>query len=218
MTAERLSVPVVDMSRAPKGSVDVPAPLLQAPVNRHLLHEAVKAQQAAHRQGDASTKTRGEVRGGGAKPWRQKGTGRARAGSNRSPIWEGGGTTFGPRPRSYAYRLPKSARRAALCSALSARFGEERVIVVDAFSLAAPKTKEMLAALSGLGVEGSTLVVIDTPATDVLRAARNLPSVKVIEACGLNVYDVLRHKSLVVTTAALDALAKRVLGGTDEGA
>jgi large subunit ribosomal protein L4 len=217
-TPEHLTVPVVDMSRTPKGSVDVPASLLQAPVNQHLLHEAVKAQQASHRQGNAATKTRGEVRGGGKKPWRQKGTGRARAGSIRSPIWAGGGTTFGPRPRSYAYRLPRSARRAALCAALSVRFGEARVVVVEDFALVAPKTREMVGALRGLGVEGSTLVVIETPSAEVLRAARNLPGVKVIEAVGLNVYDVLRHESLVVTSGALDALAKRVLGGTDEGA
>jgi large subunit ribosomal protein L4 len=212
-TGEQVSVPVVTMTREAAGTLPVPAAVVQAPPREHLLHEMVKAQLAARRAGTHATKTRGKVRGGGKKPWRQKGTGRARAGSIRSPLWPGGGTIFGPRPRSYAYRLPRSARRAALCSALSSRFGEERAIVVDAFTLPAPKTKEMARALAGLGTPANVLVVLPAADEGVQRAARNLPGVKVLPADALNVYDLLRYETLVITRAALEAVCGRVLGG-----
>jgi len=214
MTAgEQISIPVVTMTRQAAGTLAVPATVVQAPRREHLLHEMVKAQLAARRAGTHATKTRGKVRGGGKKPWRQKGTGRARAGSIRSPLWPGGGTIFGPQPRSYAYRLPRSARRAALCSALSVRFGDEQAIVVDSFTLPEAKTKEMVRALAALGVASSALVVLPDADAGVQRAARNIPNVKVVPVGALNVYDLLRYETLVITSAALESVCGRIGGG-----
>jgi large subunit ribosomal protein L4 len=207
---ETLALPVVSLSRQQVGTVEVPSPLLGGPVRTHLLHEAVKAQRASWRSGTHKTKTKGEVSGGGKKPWRQKGTGRARAGSIRSPLWPGGGTVFGPQPREYDYRLPRGARRAALRSALAMRHGEGRLTVVDAFTLPEAKTKRVREALATLGLEGSTLVVVPAVDPTVLRAARNLPDVKVLAEGGLTVFDVLGHRNLVVTRAALEQLAGRM--------
>jgi len=153
------------------------------------------------------------VSGGGKKPWRQKGTGRARAGSIRSPLWAGGGTIFGPQPRDYAYRLPKTARKAALRAALASRHTAGTLLVVDDLRLPEPKTKRMIECLRGLGLEGaSVLIVLARADAAIQRAARNLPHVKVLVAQGLNVYDVLGHAHLVLTRAALEAVAGR-LGG-----
>jgi large subunit ribosomal protein L4 len=207
-----VTLPVVSQSRAPAGDVSLPAALVNAPARQHLLYEAVKSQRAGWRAGTSSTKTRGEVRGGGKKPWRQKGTGRARAGSIRSPLWAGGAIIFGPQPRSFAYRMPRSARRAALRAAVSARYAEERLLILDAIELPAAKTKEVVALLGGLGIEGSTLIVTDTVDESLLRSARNLPTVKVLPVAGFNVYDVLRHEHLVMTRSAAELLAER-LGG-----
>jgi len=207
-----MSVPVVSQSRAAAGSIEVPSAVLGGPVNEGLLHEMVKSQLASRRAGTHMTKTKGLVSGGGKKPWKQKGTGRARAGSSRSPIWAGGGTIFGPQPRSYAYQLPKSARKAALRSVLAARHGEGKLVVVDTLSLSEPKTKQMVECLKGLGVEGSVLVVLASPNEDMMRASRNLAKVKVLPLLGLNVYDVLKHKTLVITRDALEQLAARLTG------
>jgi len=203
-------VPVVSQTRAAVGQVEIPAGVLAGPVREGLLHAMVKSQLASRRAGTHSTKTRGFVSGGGKKPWKQKGTGRARAGSSRSPLWAGGAVIFGPQPRSYAYQLPKSARKAALRSALAARHGEGKLVVVDALSLSEPKTKQMVACLAGLGVEGSTLVVLAAPDDALMRASRNLPNVKVLPLGGLNVYDVLKHATLVMTRPALEQLASKL--------
>ena len=217
MTAETsVLVPVVSQTRAAVGQVEIPAAVLSGPVREGLLHAMVKSQLASRRAGTHATKTKGFVSGGGKKPWKQKGTGRARAGSIRSPIWVGGGTIFGPQPRSYAYRLPKSARKAALQSALAARHGEGKLIVVDRLALSEPKTKQMVECLAGLGVEGSALVVLGTANDAVMRAARNLPTVKVLLVGGLNVYDVLKHATLVMTRDALEQLAARLTNGDAE--
>ena len=208
-----MTLPVVSQSRAPVGEVEVPAALVAGPVREHLLHAAVQSQLAARRAGTAATKTKGFVSGGGKKPWRQKGTGRARAGSIRSPLWAGGGTIFGPQPRDYGYRLPRSARRAALRAALASRHGAGTLVVVDALTLPEPKTKRMIECLRGLGLEGaSVLIVLARADAAIERAARNLPQVKVLLAQGLNVYDVLGHAHLVMTRAALAEVAGR-LGG-----
>ena len=214
MSAEQssVSVPVVSQSRGAAGQIEVPAAVLAGPVNEGLLHAMVKSQLASRRAGTHMTKTKGLVSGGGKKPWKQKGTGRARAGSSRSPIWAGGGTIFGPQPRSYAYQLPKSARKAALRSALAARHGEGKLVVVDALKLSEPKTKQMVECLSGLGVEGSALVVTSSPDEGLLRASRNLAKVKVLPLGGLHVYDVLKHATLVITRDALEQLATRLTG------
>jgi large subunit ribosomal protein L4 len=209
-TETSVIVPVVSQTRAAVGQVEVPAAVLAGPVREGLLHEMVKSQLASRRAGTHSTKTRGFVSGGGKKPWKQKGTGRARAGSIRSPLWAGGAVIFGPHPRDYSYHLPKSARRAALRSALSARHGDGKLVVVDALTLTEPKTKQMVECLRGLGIEGSALVVLAAPNDAVMRAARNLPHVKVLLVGGVNVYDVLKHATLIMTRDALEQLAARL--------
>jgi large subunit ribosomal protein L4 len=175
----------------------------------HLLHQAVVMQLANRRAGSAATKTKGFVSGGGKKPWRQKGTGRARAGSIRSPIWVGGGTTFGPQPRDYSYRMPRTARREALLSALSLKNREGKIFVVDKFELDEIKTKLMVKALAELKVD-SALVVIPQSDVKIERSARNLPKIKVLRVEGLNVYDLLRYEHLILTEGALKRLEERL--------
>ena len=174
----------------------------------HLLHQAVVMQLANRRAGSASTKSKGFVSGGGKKPWRQKGTGRARAGSIRSPIWVGGGTTFGPQPRDYSYRMPRTARREALLSALSLKNREGKIIVVDKFELDQAKTRMMVKALGDLKVQ-SAVILIAEPEEKIERSARNLPEVKVLRVNGVNVYDLLRYEHLIVTQDALRQLEER---------
>src|SRR5437016_10949120 len=214
MAEGTVTLPVVSQSRVPAGLVEVPAGGVAGPVREHLLPSAVRSQLAARRAGTVATKTKGLVSGGGKKPWRQKGTGRARAGSIRSPLWAGGGTTFGPQPRDWAYRLPRTARKAALRAALASRHAAGTLLVVDGLSLPEPKTKRMVECLRGLGLEGaSVLVVLARADAAVQRAARHLPHVKVLVAEALNVYDVPGHTHLMLTRAALEAVAGR-LGGS----
>src|SRR2546427_3042738 len=156
MVEGTVTIPVVSQSRAPAGEVEVPAAVVAGPVREHLLHAAVQSQLAARRAGTAATKTKGLVSGGGKKPWRQKGTGRARAGSIRSPLWAGGGTIFGPQPRDYGYRLPRSARRAALRASLASRHGAGTPLVGDAPRLPGPKSMRLIARLAGPGLAGSS--------------------------------------------------------------
>jgi large subunit ribosomal protein L4 len=213
MASETVKVPVVSLNRSPAGDVSVPSELVAGPVREPLLHALVQSQLASRRAGTAATKTRGFVSGGGKKPWRQKGTGRARSGSSRSPVWVGGAIIFGPQPRDYGYRLPKSARRAALCSALAARHADGHLVVVDSITLTEAKTKRMQELLAGLGLgEANVLVVLAAPDETVQRAARNLAHAKVLVEGGLNVYDVLRYSHLVVTRAALEQLGARLVG------
>ncbi len=188
----------------------LPDSIFGVPIRPHLLHQTVIMQLNNRRSGTASTKTRGLVRGSGRKPWRQKGTGRARVGSIRSPLWTGGGITFGPQPRDYSYRLPKKARREALLSALSLRRKDEKIIVIDKLELAETKTKLMLEVLKNLGVE-SALIVIHESDEKVERSARNLGTVKVLRAEGLNVYDILRYEHLVLTEQALGVIEERLV-------
>ena len=180
-----------------------------AKTRAHLLHQTVVMQLANRRAGSASTKTKGFVSGGGKKPWRQKGTGRARSGSIRSPIWVGGGTVFGPTPRDYSYRLPRTARREALLSALSVKNRDGKIIVVDKLELEAAKTKVMVRALAELKVASALIVIAQADAT-IERAARNLPKVKVLRVEGLNVYDLLRYDHLILTEGALKLLEERL--------
>ena len=180
-----------------------------AKTREHLLHQAVVMQLANRRAGSAATKTKGFVRGGGKKPWKQKGTGRARAGSIRSPIWVGGGTVFGPTPRDYSYRMPRTARREALLSALSVKHRDGKLIVVDKFSLEAAKTKIMVQALAVLKVTSALIVIGGADAT-IERSARNLPKVKVLRVEGVNVYDLLRYDHLILTEGALKLLEERL--------
>lgn len=194
------------------GSVELDPGIFERPVKKHLFHAEVRRQLAKRQRGTHSTKNRAAVSGGGVKPWRQKGTGRARQGSIRAPQWAGGGAVFGPVPRSHAHELPKKVRRAALCSALSLRLREGALLTVDALDLAAPKTKQVVELLGKLGLDGSAsvLIVVSGPDLAVERAARNLHWVSVLRAEGLNTYDVLRHRRLLLTQAALEAIHERL--------
>jgi large subunit ribosomal protein L4 len=204
-----LRVPLYSQAKAAIGEVELPAAIFASPMRSHLLYETVKMQLANRRRGTHSTKTRAFVRGGGKKPWKQKGTGRARQGSTRATQWVGGATVFGPLPRDYSYRMPLTARRRALCVALSAKNREERLLVVDKLELASGKTKDMAKAIEVLGVR-SALIVLASGDLKLERAARNLPSVKVIEVAGVNVYDLLSHEHLVLTAEALKSLEERL--------
>jgi large subunit ribosomal protein L4 len=206
--AEGLSVTMRNQRNEPLGEIELP-PAFASPARSHLLYEAVKMQRANRRAGAAATKTRGMVSGGGRKPWRQKGTGRARAGSNRSPIWVGGATIFGPQPRDYSYRLPRSGRRRALEAALAVKARDEKVLVLDKIELPEIKTKELARLLGDLGVS-SALILIPEADPKIEKSARNLPRVKVLRAEGANPYDLLRFEHLVLTQGALEALAKRL--------
>ncbi|USK59980.1 50S ribosomal protein L4 [Peribacillus asahii] len=172
--------------------------------NNHVLFEAIIMQRASLRQGTHKVKNRSEVAGGGRKPWKQKGTGRARQGSIRSPQWRGGGTVFGPTPRSYAYKLPKKVRRLAIKSALSAKALEENILVLESLSFEAPKTKEFAAVLNNLSVDTKALVVTNGVDEKVALSARNIPGVTVVEAEGLNVLDVVSHNKLILTKSAVE--------------
>lgn len=194
------------------GSVELDPAVFEAPVKPHLFHAEVRRQLARRQRGTHSTRNRSAVSGGGIKPWRQKGTGRARQGSIRAPQWSGGGVVFGPVPRSHAHDLPKRVRSAALRGALSLRRREGALLAVDALELEAAKTKQLVELLGRLGIDGGTslLIVVAEPDPTLERAARNLPRVQVLRAAGLNTYDVLRHQRLLVTRAALDAIHARL--------
>ncbi|QTM97881.1 50S ribosomal protein L4 [Sediminibacillus dalangtanensis] len=172
--------------------------------NTHVLHEAVVMQRASLRQGTHDVKNRSEVSGGGRKPWRQKGTGRARQGSIRSPQWVGGGTVFGPTPRSYSYKLPKKVRRLALKSALSTKVNEESLVVLESLAFDAPKTKEVVNVLAALNVDGKALIVTADQDEVVARSANNLPNVKVLTVSEVNVLDLLTHDKLILTKEAAE--------------
>jgi large subunit ribosomal protein L4 len=173
-----------------------------------VLHEGVKNFLANQRQGTHATKTRGLIRGGGRKPWKQKHTGRARVGSNRSPLWRGGGTTFGPQPRDYSYNPPKKVKRLAVKTALSLKMTEGAITVIDGFSMDQPKTKDMIATLKNLGLEGERILII-TPQRDavVTLSARNIPGVTVVRISDLNPYDVMISGRLLMTEEAVSRLA-----------
>jgi large subunit ribosomal protein L4 len=175
-------------------------------VRTHLLHSAVVNHLANKRAGTAATKNKALVSGGGKKPWKQKGTGRARAGSNRSPLWRHGGTCFGPMPRDYSYSLPKKAKRAALVDAIASKVAENKLIVIDNLNLAEPKTKLMSALLENLGVHENALVLIKDENKNLTLAARNIPTVKVLRMGNINVYDVLKYRYLLTTQDALTVM------------
>jgi large subunit ribosomal protein L4 len=202
---------VVTTENKKAGTVDLSATVFEAQVKPDLFHAEVTRQLAARRKGTHSTKNRSAVSGGGSKPWRQKGTGRARQGTTRAAQWAGGGVAFGPVPRSYAHKLPKKMRRAALRGALSHRLKEGAITVVESLDLGEFKTKRVAEILDGLGIAGSgVLIVIDGEDTHLERSAQNLPRVKVLRVAGLNVFDVLRHPKLLLTKAAVAAIDTRL--------
>lgn len=192
-------------------AVELDERIFGAPVHPDLLYRTVRMQLENRRRGTSSTKTRGEVRGGGRKPWRQKGTGRARAGSRRSPLWPGGGIVFGPKPRSYHLKLPKKMRQGALAAALSDRAGEGRVVLIDRIGFDEPKTKLALSLLNRVGMTSTTLVAVGTSEYNraVKKSFSNLPGVKCLASSGLNVYDILRHQGLLLTCGAVEELKER---------
>jgi len=212
MAAQETSISVLSAQREKVGEIPLPAVISEQPQREHLLFETVRMQLANRRSGTAATKTRAQVRGGGRKPWRQKGTGRARAGSNRSPVWVGGATVFGPQPRSYAYRMPRSARKTALRAALAQKLRQDEVVVIDAIQFDEPKTKQMVALLAQLEMGDSVLLVLADADVNIQKSARNLPGVKVLLSPGLNVYDLLRYRKVLVTQAAMQQISER-LGG-----
>jgi large subunit ribosomal protein L4 len=202
---------VVTTQNRKAGSVELSAAVFEAPVKPHLFHAEVRRQMARRRAGTHSSKNRGAVSGGGVKPWRQKGTGRARQGTIRAPQWEGGGVVFGPVPRSYEHSLPKKVRRQALRGALSLRRREGAITVVDDLPLEEYKTRALAGMLDSLGLAGKgVLIVIEGENRFVEVSARNLPEVTVLRVAGLNVLDVLRRPNLVLTRAAVEAVEARL--------
>ena len=189
------TVEVYDANNQKVGQIELSEQVFGAEIKPHLLHEVVVWQLARRRQGNACTKSRREVRGGGKKPWRQKGTGRARSGSSRSPLWRGGGVAFGPKPRDYSYTLPKKVKKAALRVALSDKLKEDKLTVMRGFDLSEIKTKAFVEVLKRFASDDALIVV--SGADEILeKSSRNVPKVKVLRAEGLNVYDILRHDRL----------------------
>ncbi|MEK7805569.1 MAG: 50S ribosomal protein L4 [Planctomycetota bacterium] len=177
------------------------------PIHKKLLRDAVIMYEANKRQGTASTKTKGEVAGGGRKPWAQKHTGRARAGSIRSPLWKGGGVSHGPKPRDYSFSIPKKARRLALCTALSAKARDNELVVIDDLNFAVPKTSQMVSILKALNIDNSSCLIVIPKANEMVwKSARNIPSVKVMTSTELNAYEVLRPKKVLLTKEALSSI------------
>jgi len=197
------NAPLYDRTGKSLGSVELADVLFAAPVNAAVLHQVVTAQLAGRRLGTHDTKTRGEVRGGGAKPYRQKGTGRARQGSRSAPHYKGGGAVFGPHPRSYEQRLPRKMKRLALRGALTAKLGDEAVKVIDSFGLEAVKTRDLVGVLGALEANGRVLVVAPGRDEKLELSARNLPTVEVILADSLNVVDLLRADVVLIEQPAL---------------
>ncbi|MGF2614149.1 50S ribosomal protein L4 [Rossellomorea vietnamensis] len=197
-------VALFNQSGSQVGDVELNDSVFGIEPNQNVLYEAVIMQRASQRQGTSKVKGRSEVRGGGRKPWRQKGTGRARQGSIRSPQWRGGGTVFGPVPRSYSYKLPKKVRRLAIKSALSTKVAEENILVLESLVFDAPKTKEFAGVLKNLSVNSKTLVVTEGNEDYVALSARNIPGVTVVAANGISVLDVIAHDKLIITKAAVE--------------
>ena len=202
------SVEVVDLNNAVVGSLELSDDVFDAPLNKDLLYEAVRHSQAARRGGNAKTKTRHEVSGSGKKLWRQKGTGRARMGSIRSPLWRHGGTTHGPQPRSYAYHLPRKMQLGALRSALSAKLRDGELRVVSEFPTAEPKTKLMRKALDTIAIKRSVLLVDNSANKNLALSSRNLEGVKLVASRDVNVYDLLQHNQVLLSETAARKLSE----------
>lgn len=190
------------------GKVELDKKVFSGEVNEAILHQVIRMYEANQRQGTADTKTRSEVRGGGKKPWKQKGTGRARAGTNRSPLWKGGGKVFGPHPRDYSYSVPKSVKRLALISSLNAKVNDNDMIVLEDLKLEKPKTKEFAAMLGKIKAEQKPMIVLESKDQAVVRASRNIGNLLLRDYKALNAYEILKQKKVVITHKALEALTK----------
>ena len=197
------TVAVYDIAGTKVGDLELNDSIFGVEMDAPLLHQAVKMQLAAQRLGTHATKTRGFVRGGGRKPWKQKGTGRARSGSSRSPIWVGGGTIFGPHPRKYAFSMPRKQRRLAIKCALSDKVQSGEFLVLDSLDFDAPKTKNVVKMLKDFSVDDKALIITAGEAENVEKSSRNIPGVKAINTTGLNVYDILNHDKLFITKDAI---------------
>ena len=200
---------IIDRDGKSAAQLDLPEEVFAPAANDHLIYEAVVNYRANQRQGTAATKTRAAVSGGGKKPWRQKGTGRARVGSTRSPLWRKGGTVFGPQPRDYSSELPKKARKSALRSALAGKHAAQELIVASELEVKEPKTKEAVALLEAFRLDSALLVDLAANA-NLFLAVRNLARIKAVDVSGLNIYDVLAHKSLVFTRRAFEAVLEKL--------
>jgi large subunit ribosomal protein L4 len=212
------TVKVRNLKNKEVGEVQLSDAVFDVPFNEPLIHAAVRNFTANARQGTSATKTRGDVAGSGRKLWKQKGTGRARIASLRSPLWKGGGNVHGPQPRDWSYNMPKKMRRGALRAALSERVREGNVIVIEGWSLDKPKTKEFVASLGQLGLEGKTLIVDSFDNENLMLAARNFRRAKVVNSSGLNIYDLLYHEKLVLSQAAVAELEQLLGPKQDKGA
>jgi large subunit ribosomal protein L4 len=188
---------VYDIDKKKVSQIELNDAVFDAEANPDVMYEVVRMQMASKRRGTASTKERGDIRGGGKKPWRQKGTGRARAGTTRSPLWRGGGTVFGPSPRSYAYKLPKKVKKMALVSALSMKFNEQRIIILKEFPLEEIKTRKFKEVIDRFGFK-KALFVLDKSNPVLEKSSRNLSDIKMIKSEGINVYDLLDHEYIVL--------------------
>jgi len=205
-------IEVKNLSGKAVGSIELDDTVFGAEIHEHLLWETVKWQLAKRRAGNASTKRIGEVRGSAKKVWKQKGTGQARQGSRQAPHWVGGGSVFGPKPRSYEYQMPRKAKKTALRAALSLRASESKIIVVDAFSTDG-KTKSVATALAALGTGNKALIVDAKDNANLVRGAKNLAASQWLAPEGVNVYDILRHETLVLTKAAVESITTALKGG-----
>jgi len=209
------TVKVRNLKNEEVGEVELSDAVFGAPLNEALIHAAVRNFMANARQGTSATKTRGDVSGSGRKVWKQKGTGRARIASLRSPLWKGGGNVHGPQPRDWSYNMPRKMRQGALRSALSERVREGRVVLVNGWTLDKPKTKEFVASLKQLGLEGKTLIVDSLDNENLKLSTRNVQSAKVVNSFGLNIYDLLYHEKLIISEAAVKEL-EQLLGPKTE--
>lgn len=203
-------IDVIDASKKVVNSMELSEKVFAAKIREPVVHQVVVAQMAKKRAGTHSTKTRGEVRGGGRKPWKQKGTGRARAGSIRSPIWRGGGITFGPKPRDHSFSVPKKMRKAALNSALSSLVLEGRFVVVDSLAMDEIKTKKAVELLKKIDDRSPYLVIHGENCDNFVRSSKNIPNAKTLTVAGLNVYDLLRAEVVICTSDAVKAIEQRL--------
>jgi len=209
------SLPVSDMQGNSAGTIDIPEELLDTKRGGQAVRDAIVAYRANQRLGTACTKTKGEVAGNGQKPWRQKGTGNARAGYRQSPIWRGGGVVFGPKPRSFNKDLNRKMLRLALAKVVADRFSENAVTVIDELAVSDAKTKNFIKALKNLNISGNILIVTDTVSNELLLASRNIPGVEVANAKFVNVYQIARYSRLLITKGALSVIQGRAIGSKE---
>lgn len=203
------TVNIVNTKNESVGEIELNDEVFNREVKEHILHEVVRMQRAGRRSGNACTKTRVEVSGGGRKPWRQKGTGRARSGSNTSPVWRGGGVAFGPKPRDYSFKLNRKVKKQAVAMALSARFQEGNLIVINDFILERIKTKDFINIMNVLNIPNG-LIVMDNASENLSKSSSNVNGFKVLSSEGLNVYDILLHKKLILVQPVIESLEKRL--------